>query len=130
MSYDKEYFRRYRETHKEEAKAYQREYYAGKGRGKNIASARKSQYRKLGWTLEEYEQEYLRQDGCCAICKNPEVVIDHRNGAPRLLAADHNHKTGKRRGLLCYKCNSALGFLGEDIERIISMLDYVVKYNG
>ena len=128
MAYDPEYARRYREANKEKNRIYQRAYYQKIGRSKNTASARKSRYQKIGWTVEGYEQAYLEQNGLCAICKNPETTIDPRNGAPRLLAADHSHETGKPRGLLCYRCNSALGFLGENMESIISMLDYVVKH--
>lgn len=54
------------------------------------------------------------QNECCAICKNK-----------RPLKVDHNHDTGKVRGLLCDKCNVALGLLGENINVVESLLIYL-----
>jgi len=39
------------------------------------------------------------QNACCALCQRPESTFVNR------LAVDHNHRTGKVRGLLCYRCN-------------------------
>jgi len=50
-----------------------------------------------GLTLEQHKSLYLEQNGCCAICNGPVAYND--------LLTDHNHKTGKARGLLCRKCN-------------------------
>lgn len=42
---------------------------------------------------------FIKQNKCCAICKKPEKSFKRR------LSVDHNHRTGKIRGLLCYRCN-------------------------
>jgi hypothetical protein len=42
-----------------------------------------------------------RQDARCAICRR-------ECGTGRALAVDHDHATGRVRGLLCFRCNTAL----------------------
>jgi len=63
--------------------------------------------REYGITVEQYNAMEVQQGGVCAICKQPET--QERNGVKYRLAVDHCHKTGKVRGLLCFKCNSAMG---------------------
>lgn len=57
------------------------------------------------------------QEGVCAICK--------RKPSVRRLDVDHNHKTGKVRGLLCNQCNSSLGMMGESVERLQVAIAYL-----
>ena len=57
------------------------------------------------------EQKY---DGLCHLCKaRPGVSIDH------------NHDTGRVRGLLCQGCNSALGVLGDSVEGLQRAIKYL-----
>lgn len=53
------------------------------------------------------------QDNLCAICKQPETYRN-RTGNICPLAVDHDHATGKIRGLICQKCNTALGSFRDD----------------
>src|SRR5262249_5100910 len=62
--------------------------------------------RRHGMTLLEYQLRLALQNGACAICK--------KKPKRGLLCVDHCHVTGKVRGLLCRKCNSALGFYDDD----------------
>jgi hypothetical protein len=55
---------------------------------------------ELGVSDEEYAALLEAQHGGCAICGNPPKT--------RRLSVDHNHRTGKVRGLLCFRCNRAL----------------------
>jgi hypothetical protein len=73
-----------------------------------------------GLSLEQYNDMYMSQDGCCAICRKPE----------ELLHVDHCHSTGIVRGLLCGVCNKALGTLGDSIEGIERALTYLKKAYG
>lgn len=57
----------------------------------------------------EYARMYEAQGGRCAICHLS-------NGRTKRLAVDHNHVTGRARGLLCGPCNQYLGFVRESIE--------------
>ena len=74
--------------------------------------------RRFGVTTEQYDEMLARQNGGCAICgkTNPN---GHR------LAIDHNHRSGKVRGLLCRNCNSAIGQLLDSPELIRKAADYV-----
>jgi len=45
------------------------------------------------------------------------------------LSVDHNHKTGKIRGLLCTKCNTALGIMEENKELMLKLINYLMESN-
>lgn len=63
--------------------------------------------RGFGITADDYERMLAEQGGVCALC-----FKDNVDG--RRLAVDHDHTTGKVRGLLCSPCNRAIGFFGDD----------------
>jgi len=81
-----------------------------------------------GITLKEYENLLKKQDELCAICKEEERTIDGRTGLIKRLAVDHNHKTGKVRGLLCNRCNRVIGYLGESNDLIEKIEKYLKFY--
>lgn len=58
---------------------------------------------KYGISAAEYAERLEKQGGCCAICRAEPGAIGET------LAVDHDHATGKVRGLLCAKCNRMLG---------------------
>jgi len=58
----------------------------------------------------------------CSICgRTPEEV----GRVARELAVDHNHGSGKVRGLLCHQCNAGIGLLGDDPERLSMAAAYI-----
>jgi len=75
-------------------------------------------------TLEEYHKMILDQDNKCKICKKEETA-KYKNNKIKRLAIDHHHASGKPRGLLCSKCNTALGLLKESIEILESAISYL-----
>lgn len=77
-------------------------------------------------TTKQYDRMFTEQGGVCAVCKQSETRRRpwSKNGEIQPLAVDHDHKTGEVRSLLCATCNSALGFMGEDPERIRALADY------
>lgn len=79
---------------------------------------------KYGLILNDWNELFEKQQGCCAICGT------HQSELERKLFVDHDHTTGKLRGLLCSKCNTALGYLQENINIINSLLGYVQKYKN
>lgn len=79
---------------------------------------------QFGISLEKYKTMFESQGGLCAICKKPESALNQKRTNTKLLAVDHDHKTGLIRGLLCGRCNTAIGLLQEDP----SLLDAAKKY--
>lgn len=75
--------------------------------------------RQFGLSLEKYTEMFNSQSGLCAIC--------NKSQSYKMLAVDHNHKTGRVRGLLCSICNTVLGLLYEDMTTMKSMMDYIQK---
>jgi hypothetical protein len=81
--------------------------------------------RRYGLTTEEYEAMAIGQNYQCAICTEEETSVDHKTQGIRRLAVDHCHKTLKVRALLCWRCNSTIGKLGENIELLSAMIEYL-----
>jgi hypothetical protein len=81
--------------------------------------------RLYGITLKDYEHLYILQNGVCAICRKPEG----RKGKV-FLVVDHDHETGKVRGLLCSNCNSGLGFFKDSLESLSSARQYLKSSSG
>lgn len=79
---------------------------------------------KYNISLKEYEEMVFNQNGLCAICKNPPITHN------KILKVDHNHKTGKIRGLLCDFCNFAIGNAKEDILILESAIEYLKHYES
>ena len=112
------------------SRAYRRAYHAANKESRNArakavrnADPDRERNRKLiqrfGITLEEYDNMHNAQNGLCKICGNPEEL-------DRRLAVDHNHETGKVRGLLCFRCNVILGHIeNTGLALIAKVLDYL-----
>jgi hypothetical protein len=78
-----------------------------------------------GITLEQYQQMVNQQNNLCLGCGRPPRG-NHVNA--RRLNVDHDHKTGKVRGLLCSECNRALGLVDENIDTLINLAAYVERH--
>lgn len=72
---------------------------------------------------------YVSQNGVCAICGKPETEKS-RKGNVRSLHVDHNHDTGKVRGLLCGKCNRSIGVLGDSVQILRNAVKYLEHYEA
>ncbi len=83
---------------------------------------------KFGATPEDIARLFKEQDGKCAICRCEEESPDGTTGRTRELAMDHNHSTGKLRGLLCGACNKAIGMLGDDPAVLRAAITYLEKH--
>jgi hypothetical protein len=112
---------RYHEKHRERLAEYRRERYVS-----NAANVRgKMLEKQYGITAEDFAQMLLDQDGVCAICGLPETTI--QNGKVRQLSVDHDHETGRVRGLLCNDCNRGIGMLHDDPDLLRTAADYLER---
>jgi hypothetical protein len=130
------YNKAYCEANKDKRAAYRKKYYeankdkvgawreVNKDKIKSCSNAyvKKRRRQNTGWTPEQYEAKFAEQGGRCAICE-----AEPREGG-KALAADHCHKTGVARGLLCTGCNLAIGILGDDLKGIMRAVRYLTRY--
>ncbi len=127
------YAKKYRNSNKDKKAVYNRKYKeankdkilneAKRWRENNVnkisSSRRKCNYkRRYNTTIEEYDRMFEEQDGVCYICGEPSLA--------KRLAVDHNHETGKVRGLLCARCNIWLGIF-ENNEELFKQFKIYLK---
>ena len=106
-----------------ERKRYHQQY--GKRKKKSIKKRfRRWYYEKTyGVTLEWYNETSKKQNGRCIIC----------NGKPKAshgrLSVDHCHTSGTVRGLVCGRCNLAIGLIDDNWETASKMAKYLKKWH-
>lgn len=81
---------------------------------------------KYNITQDDYDKMLSLQNGKCAICKC-EPNSWHGNNEYGHLFVDHNHMTGKIRGLLCQLCNSGLGQFKDSVANLKEAIKYLEK---
>jgi len=81
--------------------------------------------RMYGITLVQHNQMLKDQDYKCAICGT-----DKPDGKGNQFNVDHDHTTGKVRGLLCWSCNSLIGYSKENIQSLKTAVDYLIKHSS
>lgn len=75
---------------------------------------------RYGMTKADFTNMYEKQFKLCAVCRE-------KLPGKRATHIDHNHKTGKIRGLLCPRCNMVLGYLEERPGIIHNFIDYLME---
>ena len=78
--------------------------------------------RTYGVSAEEYDRLREAQSYNCKICGIHESKACHGR-----LCVDHCHDSGEVRGLLCKKCNSAIGLLGDNVSNLASAIEYLTQ---
>jgi len=78
--------------------------------------------RRHGLTLEDFNSRFQRQHGKCAVCEDLLV-------AGRKTGIDHDHITGRIRGLLCINCNALLGHAKDSTDILQKAINYL-RVNG
>lgn len=123
--------REYRKKNVFSVRARERKYYEN---NRDKFNARRIRYKSIskncylkrtyGMTLEQYNRLLHEQLSRCAICgsDNPKSF---KNVS---FHVDHDHITGKVRGLLCSNCNMALGLLKDDISILSKTIIYLTKH--
>lgn len=74
-------------------------------------------WRNYGLTVKEYAWKLHDQGFACALCSDERVHVDH------------DHTSGKFRGLLCQQHNTGIGKLGDDIDGLRSTLAYLERHS-
>ena len=115
--------RRYRAKHKEKIRERRRlrlqsdPDFRDRERARDREWKRQKRYKQVyGISLADYDAMLQRQDGACAICKKSNEA----------LCVDHCHGCNEVRGLLCAKCNSALGFCNDSPEHLLAAAAYLL----
>ncbi|PHS02819.1 MAG: hypothetical protein COA78_20475 [Blastopirellula sp.] len=82
-----------------------------------LAKQREYHFRKsYGLTLEEVQKMKDDLGGCCPVCGNSDLVIDHC------------HNSSRVRGMLCNRCNQGLGLMRESKEYLTNLIAYIEEY--
>ncbi len=95
-------------------------------RKKKLSQRRNHDYpfKKYNMTLADFDRMLESQGGACAICGTTESIGRGR------LHVDHNHNTGKVRGLLCSNCNCGIGYLKESVGMLSKAIQYLSERDG
>lgn len=89
-------------------------------------SYRKRFFMSLGITHDDYNRMFFEQQGRCWICSAESAT--HKTSPEKRLVIDHDHLDGTVRGLLCQKCNKALGLFNDDLSLVVKAVHYLTKH--
>ncbi len=89
--------------------------------------ARGKRMQGYGITQEQHDTLFAQSGGMCWICEGPETSRDGSSGKVRALAVDHCHGSGAVRGLLCRRCNQAIGMFRDDTDLLGKAIQYLLK---
>lgn len=97
----------------------------------HMASRKHSLWKNYKLTPEQYDKMLLEQRGSCKIClsKNPWGFVEKPRRATEFFCVDHDHRTGKVRGLLCQPCNKGLGSFLDNPEYLRKAIEYLEESN-
>lgn len=114
----------YRDNHTKLREKWSRYYKA------NYEKVRNTDLKRIfGITFEEYKKKLIDQNGKCAICGESGNGRSLCNNNTTSLHVDHCHKTKKVRGLLCNRCNIALGMMRDDMQILSKAIEYLLRHN-
>jgi len=95
----------------------------------NVAKKRdRTLRRKYGISAEGYAALLEGQGGRCALCGGDDPKSGNRFGE-KWWHVDHDHQTGRVRGLLCGPCNMALGLFKDDPEFLRLAIEYLTEFS-
>ncbi len=83
-------------------------------------------FKSLGITVADYDRMFFEQQGRCWICSAESAT--HKTSPEKRLVVDHDHFDGTIRGLLCQKCNKALGLFNDDLSLVVKAVHYLTKH--
>jgi hypothetical protein len=102
----------------------------GRLRIRNWDKERNASYlNRFGITAKDYDKMVVERNNLCDICGLPESRMGS-DGRKTRLSIDHCHLTGNIRGLLCSRCNMAIGLFDDDADKLKKALKYIYKVTG
>lgn len=107
--------KKWRDANPERLKAYNAKHRTENAEGIKKTTRNYSLRTTYGITLEEYQHIFTAQGNCCAVCQN----------TSRRMHVDHDHTTGRIRGILCHNCNIALGLLQDNEHTLTNLAAYL-----
>ena len=123
--------REYQKANREKINEKNRSYYRRNEKFRKNQQERMRKYKRAwrlgkvyGITEDEYQDMLDRQSGVCAICKSGDWG---KKGSPHI---DHDHLSGKVRGILCQTCNQAIGLMGDSTEKLMAAIKYLTPKNN
>jgi hypothetical protein len=84
--------------------------------------------RRRGVDHEWYANQFVQQNGLCAICGTDKPGGNADSEGNTAFAIDHNHDTGEIRALLCRSCNVGLGNFGDNPDRLLAAASYLLQF--
>lgn len=115
----KAYYAAYREKNREKLREQNRVRHAA------MPARRRENWRKqkYGLTQSQIDAMLITQGGVCAICATTQP------GGQGTWHVDHDHSSGKIRGLLCQRCNVGLGNFQDQPDRLRVAANYLEKHS-
>ena len=92
-----------------------------------VCRAEREQAKRYGITVVRLREVKEDAGNRCQACGIHADDVDHASFKHSPLVIDHDHSTGEVRGLLCSRCNNALGHLDDSIEKILKLKSYLEK---
>jgi len=86
-------------------------------------------YRLYGLAHDDYLRMHAEQRGLCSICKSPGSRETGSQRRSKGLCVDHCHETGRVRGLICSRCNTAIGMLDNSAANMRAAAEYIDRFN-
>jgi Autographiviridae endonuclease VII len=120
----KNYTKKYREDNLDYFRNMHKEYYQENKEKLKHYRHEKQMEILYGINKNQYNELLERQLNCCAICGKNKDEFRYA------LSVDHNHETGKIRGLLCLNCNTGIGKFEDKIELVEKALNYLKSEDG
>jgi len=115
------YARSWRRANPEKVKAFRKRWQKANPKKIHETERRYALKKNYGLTLKDYARMFKAQGEVCAICGEPERERKY-------LSVDHDHFTEKVRGLICTRCNRALGFADDSPAKLRKMAIWIEKH--